>query len=305
MGGLQVSTSVRRPTHWLAALAAVGAMALGIPETARSQETAEATAEPTAEQQAFFDALGELNWVRGPASVETEGHSTLQVPEGFVYLDQKDTLKFLELNRNLGDGNEVLIAPDDLSWSAYLDFLDEGYVKDDEQIDADALLESLKENTAAANEERRNRGWPELEVVGWAVAPDYNRETRRLEWATTIQSDNGRSTNFFTKILGRRGHTSVQMVAPPDELAQAEAKLNEVLTGYSFKTGDTYADFRPGDKVAEYGLAAMVVGGAAAVATKKGFWGVLAGFFAAAWKFIVAAAVAAGAAVKKFFAKKE
>ena len=44
-------------------------------------------------------------------------------------------------------------------------------------------------------------------------------------------------------------------------------------------------------------------GGAAAVATKKGFWAVIAGFFAAAWKFI-AVAVVGYFAYKKMKAKK-
>ncbi len=53
--------------------------------------------------------------------------------------------------------------------------------------------------------------------------------------------------------------------------------------------------------MAAYGLAALVLGGAAAVATKKGFWAVLGGFFAAGWKFIIAAFVALGAGIGKIF----
>jgi len=47
-----------------------------------------------------------------------------------------------------------------------------------------------------------------------------------------------------------------------------------------------------------------VLGGAAAIATKKGFWAILAGFFAAAWKFLIAAAIGVGAWLRKLFARK-
>jgi uncharacterized membrane-anchored protein len=142
-------------------------------------------------------------------------------------------------------------------------------------------------------------------VIDWAVQPAYNRGTQRLEWATLLESGESRSANFSTKILGRRGYTSVILAASPEALPEAEAALNEVLAGYTFNEGETYAEWKPGDKVAEYGLAALVVGGAAAIATKKGFWGVVAGFFAAAWKFLLAGAVAAGAWLRKHFSKKE
>ena len=54
-----------------------------------------------------------------------------------------------------------------------------------------------------------------------------------------------------------------------------------------------------------FGLAALVLGGAAAVATKKGFWAVLGGFFAAGWKFIIAGAVALFAGIGKIFSRKK
>jgi uncharacterized membrane-anchored protein len=198
-----------------------------------------------------------------------------------------------------------MLAPESLEWQAYLSFADEGYVKDDEKIDPDALLRSLQEATAAQNDERSKRGWSVLRIVGWATPPAYNSTTKRLEWATILESEHGRGANFFTKVLGRRGHASVQMVAGESILQDAEDSLNEVLVGFSFNSGDTYADFKPGDKVAEYGLAAMVLGGAAAVATKKGLWSVLAGFFAAGWKFIAAAGVALVAGFRRLFQKKE
>ncbi len=290
----------------LAMLTLAGAAAL--PWSAIAADAADAPAAGNAAAQPQLDErqkqIAALHWIKGPASEAIAGNSTLIVPEGYVFLDRADTKKFLELSHNLADGQEVLIAPAEGDWAAYLDFDDGGYVKDDEKIDAAALLKSLQENTEAANEERRKRGWDSLHITGWATPPAYNAATKRLEWATVLASDAGSDVNFFTKILGRRGHTSVVMVSSSQELQASEASLNKVLEGYSFNSGETYAEWKPGDKVAEYGLAALILGGAAAVATKKGLWGVMAGFLAAAWKAVAAAVVGVVAWLRARFAKK-
>ena len=95
------------------------------------------------------------------------------------------------------------------------------------------------------------------------------------------------------------------LVASNEDLDAATAEFKKVLTGFEYQSGQRYADVQEGDKIAEYGLAALIAGGAAAVATKKGFWGVLAGFFAAAWKFIIAGVLAIGAWARSLFKKKE
>lgn len=290
----------------LAALA-FGA-ALAVPQQVIAAEPADESADPapeiSAEEKAYYEKLRALHWVKGPATVDVMGDSKLVIPEGYSFLNQGDTSKFLELNENLSDGSEVMISPESLGWSAYISFSDDGYVKDDDEIDAADLLKSMKENTESANVERLKRGWAEMHVVDWAVTPAYNASTKRLEWATRLRSGSGTYVNFFTKVLGRKGHTTVILVTSPADLAPAQLALNEVLTGYSFNPGSRYAEYVPGDKVAEYGLAALVLGGAAAVATKKGFWAVIASFLAAAWKFVAAAVVGVGAYVRRFFSKK-
>ena len=267
---------------------------------------AQAPDDPKIEE--FRAKLRALDWVRGPREIAIGGNSALALPDGFVYLDAANTTKFEELNENLSNGKEVMIAPKTLQWSAYLLFEDEGYVKDTEKIDADAILKTLKEDTEAANEERRRRGWPELHVVGWSIPPAYNATTKRLEWATTLQSQGGEATNFFTKVLGRRGFTTIILVSSPQDTATAVTALNNVLTGYRFKAGESYADWRPGDKVAEYGLTGLIVGGAVAAAVKtglfKGLWKFLVAGVAAMWKLLVAAAVAVVAGIRSLLKRK-
>jgi uncharacterized membrane-anchored protein len=287
--------------RWLPGL--LGGLVLVAPCFAAEPAPAEEPARSEAEK-AYYKAVESLHWVSGPTTVEVPGKSKLVVPEDYVFLDRADTSKYLELNQNIPSGEEVMVAPKGREWTAYLSFSEEGYVKDDEKIDPAELLKAMQEGDKQQNEARRSRGWSELHVVGWAVPPAYNSSNKRLEWATLLESEGHRNVNFSTKVLGRRGHTSVILVSDPDELGAARLELEKVLAGYSFNSGETYAEWVPGDKVAEYGLAALVLGGAAAIATKKGLWAVLAGFLAGGWKILVAGGVAVAAGLRKFLGKK-
>ena len=257
-----------------------------------------AAADAPAPESSTRQAIRNLGWVKGPTSVPLFGSvASLKVPAGYRFLNQDDTRKFMTLNENLSNGKEYLLAPDDLHWFGVLEFSDDGYVKDDEKIDAASLLDSIREGTAESNKERRKKGWDEMTIVGWKVPPHYDSATKRLEWAILGKSSSSDSSviNFNTRVLGRAGVTSAVLVADPDALDAAVAEFKTTLEGYDYATGQRYSEYTSGDKIAEYGLAALVLGGAAAVATKTGFWKTLAVALAAGWKFI-AAGVAALAA---------
>ena len=213
----------------------------------------------------------------------------------------------IEWTENIPSGEEYLFGPTTDEWEAYFSFYDEGYVKDTEALDADALLATLREGQEASNEERRSRGWPELHIDGWQVPPRYNAETRALEWATRLtEPASGNVTiNYNTRVLGRKGTMSVQVVARPDNFETGLAEFKSSMDGFAYNAGERYADYVAGDRVAEYGLAALITGGAVAVAGKKGFFGAIAAFLAASWKLLLAGRVGLGVWLKSLFKKKD
>ncbi|MEO8460581.1 MAG: DUF2167 domain-containing protein [Dokdonella sp.] len=250
--------------------------------------------------------LQKLHWVEGPTKVELFNIASIEVPPNYMFLNQADTEKFMTLNQNLSSGKEYLIAPDDLHWFGILTFDADGYVKDDESIDAASILDSIKQGTEAGNRERRQRGWPEMTVVGWKRPPYYDTTTKHLEWAIHGRDSNqGEAINFNTRILGRTGVTSAVLVADPQALDASIKEFKSTLGSYQYANGERYAEYKSGDKVAEYGLAALVAGGAAAIATKTGLWKTIAVALAAGWKFIAAGVVALSAAIGKFFKRKQ
>jgi uncharacterized membrane-anchored protein len=258
--------------------------------TARAQE------QPPAPEEA---APPSLAWQPGPLEAPI-GDSLAQIdlPEGYVFLGRQDTAKLLELMQNPVSGSELAtIAPaaEDQSWMIFFEWDPVGWVDDSEkdELDADGLLESIQEGTRQANEERESRGWPTIEIVGWHEAPHYDERTQNLTWAISGRSEGRPLLNRMVKLLGRRGVMTVTIVSDPEEIAAASAATDQLLGGYRFEPGSTYAEYVPGtDKIASYGLTALVAGGLGVAAVKSGLLGKF-------WKFLVVIAVGAVAGVRR------
>jgi uncharacterized membrane-anchored protein len=242
-----------------------------------------------------------LQWQLGPGTAPIgDDLAEVDLGEGYIYLDATETQRFLELNQNPIDGSEMAaIAPmsEDLGWFVVFEWSDIGWVSDEEQneLDADSILESIRQGTEASNEMRRERGWPAMSIIGWHEEPHFDAQTKNLSWAIIGESGGNQNVNRLTKLLGRRGVMSATLVASPEELPVAIAAVDELLANYRFRTGNTYAEYIPGtDRLAEVGLTALVVGGAGAVLLKSGL---LARF----WKPIGLGLVALGAGIKRIF----
>ncbi len=112
----------------------------------------------------------------------------------------------------------------------------------------------------------------------------------------------GTSTlNYNIRMLGRRGVLVLNAIASMDQLAAVEKATPEILAMVNFQDGHRYADFNAStDKVATYGLAALVAGGLLA---KGGFFKVLLVSLLAGKKFIIIGAIALFALGKKLLAR--
>src|SRR5215813_12188208 len=264
-----------------------------------------ATTPSMAQQPEGQDTVGaqirNLGWKTGPSEGKIAGRATIAIPANYVFLGATDTSKFLTLMRNLPRSDSYTFAPLDLEWFAIFDFEDTGYIKDDEKIDADAVLQSLKEGNARGNEERKKRGYPVLNLDGWFVPPHYDTDTKRLEWATKLSSEGGISVNYRIRILGRAGVMSAVLVSDPDSLDKDIRVFKTALNDFSFDPGQRYSEYRPGDKIAEYGLTGLIIGGAAAAAAKTGLFKIIGKFGVL---IFAGAAALIGGVVKRLFGRR-
>lgn len=249
----------------------------------------------------IIQELQKLAWQKGPGEGVIGARAKIRIPAGYSFLDDKNTRRFLELMGNPPRDNHYLIAPANLDWFAVFMFDPVGYVKDDEKIDPDKLLETLKQSDEPGNAERKRLGMQPIYTDGWHVPPHYDAGTKRLEWGMRLRDDRGGlHVNYTSRLLGRSGVMSAILVSSPQTLDEDMKAFNTALAGYDFVPGEKYAEFKSGDKVAEYGLAALVVGAGAAAAAKMGLLKFLGKF----WYLILAAFALAWGAIRKLFSRK-
>ena len=257
--------------------------------------------EPSPTPEVAWSTLYEdIKWLKGPSVGTLGDRAQVKVPAGYVFAGARDTRSIMEANQNPTTGREMgFVASDAENWYAVFEFDDVGYVKDDEKdsLDANALLDSIKQGTAAGNEERRKRGWPTMTIIGWQTPPHYNEITHNLEWAVSAESEGQPVVNHNTRLLGRGGVMEVTLVVKPELLAETMPKFKSMLEGFEYKTGHKYAEFRAGDRTAAYGLTGLIVGGSAVALAKTGV-------FKWIWKGAVAGIAALGALVKKLFSRR-
>jgi uncharacterized membrane-anchored protein len=105
---------------------------------------------------------------------------------------------------------------------------------------------------------------------------------------------------------GPRRRDERQLAGGPEQLDATLPGIKTLLKGFSYTEGQKYSEWKSGDKIAKYGLSALVVGGAVGVAAKLGLLGKLAGMLGKLWKLIIVGIAALGAGLKGLlFGKKK
>lgn len=268
-------------------------------------------ATPSAEEQRMIDILKSLRPQKGKIILK-DGIANLDIPEEFRFLDAADSRKVLvDLWRNPPDsanGTLGMLIPahfysdDEHMWAADISFSDAGYIKDEEPDYAQLLKQIQERQEQEYNPEREKAGYKPLHIVGWAQAPHYEKDAKKLYWAKELQSgDNPQHTlNYDIRILGRRGALEVSVIAGMDQLAQINNAAPQILSVVNFNQGHRYADFNPKtDKVAPFALAGLIGGGL--VLTKLGFFAKFFALLGGAWKLVAGGLVVVGAWFKRLF----
>jgi len=263
-------------------------------------------------------ALNRFNFDDGPLTGRLGVVAAVEVPEHCKFTESKGAQNFLEASQNTPSGNEVGLilcrgAADSAYWFVVFTFDESGYVKDDEKKDLDAgkLLKAMQDGTEADNANRRSRGWDELEVIGWERPPYYDAATNNLTWSTRlrVKASTSESINHSVRLLGRRGVMHVDLVADPADMAEALPRFDNIITDYSYLSGSKYSEWQKGDKVAKYGLTALILGGAGAAAFNLGFfgkaWKLILGLFLALKKLVIVVFAGIAAFFRRMFGKKE
>lgn len=249
----------------------------------------------------------DIPWTSGPVLGSLGTDAEVRVPTECLFTGTEGAKQFMQLTENPVDGSErgVILcnaseADSVAPWFIVFSFAETGYVKDDEkdELDADAILASIRSGTEAGNRERQKHGWGTISIDGWAREPYYDATTNNLTWATRLSADGDQTINHSIRLLGRSGVMHADLVTGASQYEAVLPAATGIIGGFGYTQGHRYSEWRSGDKVAAYGLTALVAGGAGAALVSSGL---LAKF----GKAIIAGFAALVAGLKSWFTRKK
>jgi uncharacterized membrane-anchored protein len=276
----------------VAAAVALLALALALATPSHAQMTPEQRREE----------LGKIPWVRDGKHKLEESSSTLSLPPDHAAAFAANAVRFETL---LGNGDlasrhvEAVVVNRRNEQVIFQSFNDEGYITLDDwkDVDAAAMLESIKDNTERENAEKVRDGFSPVHVKGWLQQPTLDRDGNTVRWAIAADDGGTPIVNAVALRLGRRGFEKLTWVGDANAHVAQGGELDLMLGSHTFDPGFRYADYVSGDKVAAYGVGALV---ATMVGAKLAKIGLFAGLLVLLKKFGVFAVVALGGVLAKF-----
>lgn len=253
-----------------------------------------------------------LEWQTGTVTVGgSGGKATIALPAGWRYLHGRGARHVLEQMWGNPPDESVLgmaFPPPtgkeaDDGWAVVVTYVGDGHVEDDDAADLDygELLEEMQADASAANDARRQAGYPTVELLGWAEPPHYDAAAHKLYYAKDLRfgGETERTLNYCVRVLGREGYLELNSVATVPQLPVVQQGSQTLLGVTEFTAGNRYEDFRPGyDKVAAYGIGGLIAG---KLLAKAGFFVLLLKFI----KPILIGVFIAGGFLWKFLAGRK
>ncbi len=245
-----------------------------------------------------------------------ENLATINVPAGCFYLNPTQSKFMMEeifgnppspasLGMLLSDTPSMITGA---KWIIDFNYNSDGHVNDDDAADInyDDLLKQLIEEADAASKERVAQGYEPVKMLGWAQAPFYDSKNKKLHWAKELAfgKDETHTLNYNIRILGREGFLELNIITGMDMLPEVKKDIDMILGSTNFNEGQRYADFNEDtDKLAEYGIGGLIVGG---VLAKTGILAKIGIFLLKIIKPLIIGIIALfGFIGKRFFGRKK
>jgi len=282
-------------------------------KTKHTEVQKKTSAHPSHEQEALKALKAAIeSATSGPAKINLADQGTLNLPEGFRFVPEKQALAFM---RSIGNQNlatpellGVLLSKNEkFRWFISINFIKSGYLedKDAKSWKSDELLNTIKQEAVKANKERIKKGFSPLEIQGWIESPTYNPENHRMVWSLLAKEGETAEqvVTYNTYILGREGYFKLTLITPADSLKESKPFALKLLNAIHYSAGKRYEDFsKYSDRIAAYGLATLITG---VIAKKLGWFALTSIYFTKAWKFLLFLPVFFWGRIKKLFSRKK
>jgi len=285
--------------------ALIAAAALFLAATAASAEQAPYPA--TAE--AYDAEVAKFRWRKGPGPYTlADSHAQVSLSQGIEILTGADAERLAYLYNGVELPETVAIARSRTSDAIiYVDYLAEGYVTDDDwsDVDPDALLADIRAGAEAGNSERTRNGFAPMHAIGWLIPPSYDAGKNMARWAVELEEDGERFANIQVIKLGRHGYHLITWAGPLHGADGTPRFLQAMIDSHSYDDGFRYADYVEGDKLAGFGIGALVAASAVGSKPGKGIVAAIVGgailIAKKAWFVVLGLLAAIGAFIRRLF----
>ncbi|MDB5092589.1 MAG: hypothetical protein JWO85_690 [Candidatus Eremiobacteraeota bacterium] len=261
--------SVRSVSRLASAAALGAALMLALPALAETE--AEHAASAKAE-------LAKMHWAKGSLTLGGS-HGTFTVPNGGKMLTGTEAQRADQLiNGSSALDNAVEGFAEIQRRALYVSYVGDGFVSTDDwkDVDADKLLKEIVDATDSGNEQRTKNGVSAVHVDGWVQKPTFDSVKKSVRWVTRAHDDSGPIVNAVALQLGRNGYERFTLVSGGSDPRGDASLLARAVGDYRFDPGFRFSDYVKGDKVAEYGIAALVgTAAGATIAKTVGFGAIL------------------------------
>lgn len=209
------------------------------------------------------DLSSQINIINSKASLDLSS---------FYYVDILDNYSQVQQLMYWSNGIEYprtthyldIYLTDDSSYTVNIDkFIDDGFIKGDDwnDVDAEKFLKELRQASIENNKVRIKNGYSAVEDINWHIKPYYNKTLGYVFYSLLVKFDNGSETyNSTAMVLGRKGYTDITFLFKDNIAHLMPAEIDKVVKSFQYNQGLQYSDFKSGDKIAAYGVGALVAG---------------------------------------------
>lgn len=220
--------------------------------------------------------FGRMHWAGGRQKLSTS-NGTFSVPSGAKMVVGAEAQRADELvNGTTAADSEGFVRMSHRT--LYLSYSDSGYVTADDwkDVNSDELLKSFTQVTEQNNEARVRSGISPLYTDGWIQRPTFDATRKSVRWIVGLHNASGKFVNAVALQLGRRGYERFTLASTGADPKGDAAILARSVNDYQFNPGFRFSDYVQGDKLAGYGIAALVgTAAGATIAKTVGFGAIL------------------------------
>ena len=225
-------------------------------------------------QEEMIDKVYEFDWVTS----DTKSQVNVLSSNAFLYLNQ---FHYADILTNYNQVQQLMFWANGVEYPStthYIDifidneksytiniekFTNDGYIKGDDwdNVDAESFIKELKSGSDKANKERVKNGYATVEDITWHIKPSYNKELGYVFYSLLVKFNDGSETyNSTAMVLGRKGYTDITFLFKESIADVMPTEIDKVVKNFKYNQGSQYTDFKSGDKIAAYGVGALVAG---------------------------------------------